>query len=162
VCEVVAKTLKEAGVKWTRVPDELNIDGCAWFDEARRRFSSEVADHARVARPVYSAHDVRSTDGFVGMATMGSYMTVERLQHRLQMAFLGIEESASPDRDGVVVTVELMVHVGYPAVTGKGGCGEGCDEFAQSPDRLHEMGVLCSDTMKQWYTAMNISLDCAK
>ena len=103
----------------------------------------------------------RSTDGFVGMPTMGSNMTVERLQHRLQMAFQHIEKNPSPNRDGVA-TVELMVHVGFPAMPGRGGCGKGPDDFALSPHRLHEMDVLCSDTMKQSYTEMDITLDVAK
>ena len=98
----------------------------------------------------------RSTDGFVGMVTMGSDMTIERLQRRLKETFRHVEENASSDD---VITVELMVHVGYPAVPGKGGCGERPDAFAQSPDRPHEIGILCSEVMKQWYTDMNITLD---
>ena len=102
--------------------------------------------------------DFRSTDGFVGMATMGSDMTIERLQRCLEKTFRHIEENESCDHDDVI-TVELMVHVGYPAVPGKGGCGEPPDAFAQSNDRPHEIGILCSEVMRQWYTEMNITLD---
>lgn len=59
VRDVVAKTLRQAGIERTRIPSELDIDGCVWLDQTKRMFSLEVVGFAREARAVFRQHDVR-------------------------------------------------------------------------------------------------------
>ena len=76
-------------------------------------------------------------------------MTVERLQRQIAKAF----KSDGSD----VITCELMVHPGYK--TGDvGGCGCGPDDFSQSEHREHEMSILQSKEMKDFYHAEQIEI----
>ena len=59
VRDVFAKELKNAGITRTRIPSEMDIEGCPWLDQARRVFSSEVTDYAQEARIVLLHHGVR-------------------------------------------------------------------------------------------------------
>ena len=56
------------------------------------------------------------------------------------------------------VTVELMVHPGYPSEADDLGCGTGADDFACSPARKHELDVLTCKSMLEWYKEQDISL----
>jgi len=54
---------------------------------------------------------------------------------------------------------ELMVHPGYRcADIQDGGCGEGADEFSMQTDRVHEIRILCSTEMRQFYSDSLIQL----
>ena len=76
-------------------------------------------------------------------------MTVERLQRQIAKAF----KSDGSD----VIACELMVHPGYK--TGDvGGCGCGPDDFSQSAHREHEMSILQSKEMKDFYHAERIEI----
>lgn len=104
---------------------------------------------------------------------MGQYMNTTRLQKEILDCFNrpSIKEFSSssyntthPDEAFNIIrhsdlTCELMVHPGYPCRNRElGGCGGGADEFAASNEREHEMRVLGSDEMKQFYKKFNIVL----
>ncbi len=65
----------------------------------------------------------------------------------------GLDHKDRQPQSGSVITVELMVHPGYPCDPNKevGGCGSGPDDFSQSQDRLHEMNVLTSSEVLNFY-----------
>lgn len=64
---------------------------------------------------------------------------------------------SSQKGDGML-TVELMVHPGYPSLPQEGGCGEGPDDFSQSLDRLHELRTLTDPELRRLYKEKNIQL----
>ena len=88
---------------------------------------------------------------------MGQDMTLERCKQELNKVFTtnnNIDDLASHDTS---ITCEWMVHPGYVTV-GNGGCGTGADDFSRSPDREHEMSVLCSDELKQHLAHIGVEL----
>ena len=85
-------------------------------------------------------------DNFVGLSTMGSHISFDRLKQLLSRC--------SSDSE----SYELMVHPGYRC-RGVGGCGpEGADDFARSIDREHELGVVTSDVLLQFYVQQQFLL----
>ena len=66
----------------------------------------------------------------------------------------------SPNLQCYPITLELMTHPGFPSLPGSevGGCGEGADDFAMSPDRLHEIRVLCGKEMAELFKKHGIQL----
>ena len=54
------------------------------------------------------------------------------------------------------ISVELMVHPGYPSSSQDLGCGSGADEFACSSARKHELDILSSKRMLEWLNKENI------
>ena len=94
----------------------------------------------------------RSTDAFIGMATMGKNMTVQRLKDALSNVF----DLDGHFKNSVIRSCELMVHPGYPCRNG--GCGQGPDDFSQSDDRPHEMKIIQSHDLFSFYKENNIQL----
>ena len=93
----------------------------------------------------------RMTEDFVGMGTMGANMTIDTLQCHLQKSF--------QDGDKCMLnTVELMCHPGYQGLSENGGCGIGPDDFNNSSEREHEMDILTSKSMADFYKNENIHL----
>lgn len=98
----------------------------------------------------------RYTDSFIGLALMGDSMTVSRLQEAIKDAFISLE-TRSPSSSPHVV--ELMTHPGYPCVNDRAlGCGIGADDFAKSADRKHELDLLTSPEMLNFYQINSIHL----
>ena len=122
----------------------------------------------------------RYTSAFVGMATMGKDMTVERLKQRLNKALNSIKPAeANHDIEDTIhnkwkevddeilkkieksdelkfpnnkVSIELMVHPGFPCRSSdSAGCGAGPDSFSLSDDRQHEIIVICSDELSEFF-----------
>jgi hypothetical protein len=94
--------------------------------------------------------------GFIGLKTMGKDMTIARLSTCITDAFKSQREKTqgNPTTD---LVCELMTHPGKQ--TGKsGGCGNGPDDFSQSEDREHEMDVLMSEVLMQFYKDNDINL----
>ena len=85
---------------------------------------------------------------------MGSNMTAQRLQTGIRRAFESLAKSAD---SGQPITCELMTHPGY-ACKGPGGCGDGPDNFSESPDREYEKSILESEEMRSFYKASGITL----
>jgi len=100
----------------------------------------------------------RFTHGFVGLTTLGEHMTVERLCSRISCFFEMAQQHVFDDCQASL-TCELMVHPGYRC-RGVGGCGgpSGPDDFACSSEREHELAVLSSDNMREFYLNQNIKL----
>uniref|UniRef100_A0A8C6UG12 Carbohydrate deacetylase n=1 Tax=Neogobius melanostomus TaxID=47308 RepID=A0A8C6UG12_9GOBI len=56
------------------------------------------------------------------------------------------------------LSAELMVHPGYPSLPREGGCGDGPDDFSQSLDRQHELGVLTDPALGHLYQRLGVRL----
>uniref|UniRef100_A0A8C6NXE5 Carbohydrate deacetylase n=1 Tax=Nothobranchius furzeri TaxID=105023 RepID=A0A8C6NXE5_NOTFU len=88
----------------------------------------------------------RWPDVYLGLTTMGQNMSSASLQRSLS----GLHPA--------VVTAELMVHPGYPSYTQEGGCGGGPDDFSQSSDREHELGMLTEPSVQELYRRERVQL----
>lgn len=92
---------------------------------------------------------------------MGKNMSVGNICNAIDSAIVEFTSKAPspahpmPQR---IVTIELMVHPGYPSVPPVGGCGEGPDDFSQSWERLHELQTLMQPELQSHYKSRNIQL----
>uniref|UniRef100_A0A8C0ZXA2 Carbohydrate deacetylase n=1 Tax=Castor canadensis TaxID=51338 RepID=A0A8C0ZXA2_CASCN len=141
VCQVFAEALQAHGVRFTRLPLEHGVGGCAWLEAPARAFACTVERDARAAVGPFSRHGLRWTDAFVGLSTCGRHMSAHRVLGALALALENIPASHA-------LTAELMAHPGYPSVPPTGGCGEGPDAFSCSWERLHELHVLKAPTLR--------------
>jgi len=84
-------------------------------------------------------------------------MTTERLCSRIQY-FFETAQCKLLERQ-TTITCELMVHPGYRC-QGIGGCGgaSGPDDFARSHEREHELAILNSDKLKEFYLTHRFKL----
>ncbi|EDO47462.1 predicted protein [Nematostella vectensis] len=155
VCEILAATMQQMGLKKTRNPVELSLQSCPWIPQARLEFFNGVVHNAAAALDVYSKAGISFPQRFVGLTTMGKNMTEERLQQALSTAFKC--QTTFPDNRWSN-TCELMVHPGYASTAGCGGCGGGPDEFAQSLDREHELHILTSESFRSFLDSQNFLL----
>ncbi|CAK7314415.1 Carbohydrate deacetylase [Vulpes lagopus] len=141
VCQVFAEALQANGVRFTRLPVERGVGGCAWLEAPARAFACAVERDAQAAVGPFSRYGLRWTDAFVGLSTCGRHMSAHRVSGALARALEGIPT-------GRTLTAELMAHPGYPSVPPAGGCGEGPDAFSCSWERLHELRVLTAPTLR--------------
>lgn len=154
ICEVFASVLCENGVRSTRCPYEDLEPGhiYSWTADVIKDLDTmfkELVKQAMLAKPILKENDIWVSDRFVGLQTMGTDMTIERLQRQLANAF----KCNGSD----VISCELMVHPGYKSGD-VGGCGIGVDDFARSEHREHEMNVLQSKEMKDFYRTQGIEV----
>ncbi|XP_076452814.1 carbohydrate deacetylase-like [Babylonia areolata] len=154
IVQTFAETLKELGIRATRLQYELDQELATWNHDPWREMLFITSQEAEWARPVLKANNIWTSDRFYGLMTMGRNMTAERLQTGILRAFASLAESADP---GQPVTCELMTHPGF-ACEGAGGCGDGPDEFAKSSDREYEKSILEGEEMQQFYREHNITL----
>lgn len=96
---------------------------------------------------------------------MGAHMSVASIKRAIGHAL-----EATPPGDATVtrgneaqaagrpVTMELMVHPGYPSEPPLGGCGQGPDLFSQSPDRRHELDTLRDPRLHTFYSQERVQL----
>ena len=70
----------------------------------------------------------------------------------------GIQDKTGRFGGKTTVTLELMVHPGYQSKSADLGCGAGADEFACSPARDHELRVISSQHLLDWYQDQGITL----
>ncbi|XP_013383666.1 carbohydrate deacetylase [Lingula anatina] len=157
VREVFAEVLSSHNISCTRLPvEDVNVP---WLNSDWKQFFTSVVNSAVEAKDLFYQNGISSTDHFLGMTTMGSDMDSEMTEERIQSALKAI---FSPDntinKDKSSVSCELMVHPGYPNCDLQGGCGQGPDGFAKSADRLHEVQVLTSSAMQQFYKEQGIKL----
>ena len=84
-------------------------------------------------------------------------MTTERLCSRINYFFE--TERLKLREQQTRITCELMVHPGYKC-QGLGGCGgvSGPDDFACSDEREHELAILNSDKLKEFYLRQHFKL----
>ncbi|CAG5917628.1 unnamed protein product [Menidia menidia] len=143
VREVFAHVLSDLRILYTRVPVEPGLQSCPWLPAELQRFYSQVGKDALDSVPVFKHYGIR-------------------LQRALELG-LGAGPGEAPRGGGAgpggpVATAELMVHPGYPSQPGEGGCGEGPDQFSQSADRQHEMGVLSDPALLDFYRQHSVQL----
>lgn len=95
-------------------------------------------------------------------------MTLPRLQQSVLKAFQRSSPTpqvsaavskwtASSSKTPADLFCELMVHPGF-ITGGNGGCGDGPDDFSRSGDREHEMRILMSLDMKDFWAKHDIKL----
>ncbi|NXQ66052.1 YDJC deacetylase, partial [Quiscalus mexicanus] len=155
VRNVFAEVLEEYGIKYTRVPIEPGLHNCDWIPPSLMDFYLGVEEDSFNTVDVFAKHGIRWADIYIGLSTMGRNMSVSSIQSAIDSAVLQLPARAP--RSGTV-TIELMVHPGYPSVPPVGGCGEGPDDFSQSWERLHELQTLIKPELQSHYKSRNIQL----
>ncbi|NXY71088.1 YDJC deacetylase, partial [Glareola pratincola] len=162
VRHVFAEVLEEYGIKYTRVPIEPGLHNCDWIPPSLMDFYLGVEEDSFNTVDVFTRHGIRWPDIYIGLSTMGKNMSVGNIWSAIDTA---IEEfmSKAPSPAHLppqsrTVTIELMVHPGYPSVPPAGGCGEGPDDFSQSWERLHELQTLIKPELQSHYKTRNIQL----
>ncbi|XP_074641541.1 carbohydrate deacetylase-like [Tubulanus polymorphus] len=158
VNQVFAEAVTSYGVNYTRLPYEIGLHDCDWFvSPSCLAFNEACIENAAASRKIFNQFKLRHAEYFTGLMTLGSCMTVGRLQKKLNdIVSMATKNFASCDKNQV--TCELMVHPGYPAISSDAGCGDGPDTFAMSVEREHEMRILRSDDMFEFYDNNGIIL----
>ncbi|XP_052245643.1 carbohydrate deacetylase-like [Dreissena polymorpha] len=162
VAEIYADVLHHNGIGMTRLPIETEAE-----DSARSEFLKTIVIQSMAASVTCQEKKIWSPN-FAGLDTMGNNMTLPRLQQSVLKAF----QRSSPTQEVSIAVshrpasfreppadqfCELMVHPGYK--TGEsGGCGDGPDDFSRSGDREHEMRILMSQDMKDFWAKQDIKL----
>ncbi|NXH04249.1 YDJC deacetylase, partial [Loxia leucoptera] len=155
VRHVFAEVLEEYGIKYTRVPIEPGLHNCDWIPPSLMDFYLGVEEDSFNTVDVFTKHGIRWPDIYIGLSTMGRNMSVSSIRSAIDSAVL--QPPARAAQSGTV-TIELMVHPGYPSVPPVGGCGEGPDDFSQSWERLHELQTLIKPELQSHYKNRNIQL----
>ncbi|NXJ21195.1 YDJC deacetylase, partial [Dicrurus megarhynchus] len=155
VRHVFAEVLEEYGIKYTRVPIEPGLHNCDWIPPSLMDFYLGVEEDSFNTVDVFTKHGIRWPDIYIGLSTMGRNMSVSSIRSAIDSAVLELTAKAPQSR---TVTIELMVHPGYPSVPPVGGCGEGPDDFSQSWERLHELQTLIKPELQSHYKSRNIQL----
>ncbi|KAM9259673.1 carbohydrate deacetylase isoform 1-T3 [Cariama cristata] len=162
VRHVFAEVLEEYGIKYTRVPIEPGLHNCDWIPPSLMDFYLGVEEDSFNTVDVFTRHGIRWPDIYIGLSTMGKNMSVSNIWSAIDAAIVGFTSKAPlpahPTPQGRTVTIELMVHPGYPSVPPVGGCGEGPDDFSQSWERLHELQTLIKPELQSHYKTRNIHL----
>lgn len=150
VANVFAKLLHKHGIKRTRIPEEHSVSPSnARLSATRRTFHFKINSLAAKSFSTFNAFQLVKTEGFLGMNLMGKAMSIEILQEALKNFFVS-----------GFTTCELMTHPGYKCDRyADGFAGEDfADAFSCSPEREHELRVLTSPDMLQFYKDKNIDL----
>ncbi|XP_053849626.1 carbohydrate deacetylase [Vidua macroura] len=155
VRHVFAEVLEEYGIKYTRVPIEPGLHNCDWIPPSLMDFYLGVEEDSFNTVDVFTKHGIRWPDIYIGLSTMGRNMSVSSIRSAIDSAVLQLTAKAPQSS---TVTIELMVHPGYPSVPPVGGCGEGPDDFSQSWERLHELQTLIKPELQSHYKSRNIQL----
>ncbi|KAM6119741.1 carbohydrate deacetylase [Phoenicopterus ruber ruber] len=160
VRHVFAEVLEEYGIKYTRVPIEPGLHNCDWIPPSLMDFYLGVEEDSFNTVDVFTRHGIRWPDIYIGLSTMGKNMSVSNIWSAIDTAIVELTSKvpAPPTPQSRTVTIELMVHPGYPSVPPVGGCGEGPDDFSQSWERLHELQTLIKPELQSHYKTRNIQL----
>lgn len=162
VRHVFAEVLQEYGIKYTRVPIEPGLHNCDWIPPSLMDFYLGVEEDSFNTVDVFTRHGIRWPDMYIGLSTMGKNMSVSNIWSAIDTAIVESVSKAPSPADPMLqsrtVTIELMVHPGYPSVPPVGGCGEGPDDFSQSWERLHELQTLIKPELQSHYKTRNIQL----
>lgn len=59
VCEILAEVMRNAGIHWTRIPVERNLDERDWIEEPRKSFFTSIITEAQNAKLTFSRHGIR-------------------------------------------------------------------------------------------------------
>ncbi|NXX25996.1 YDJC deacetylase, partial [Nicator chloris] len=155
VRHVFAEVLEEYGIKYTRVPIEPGLHNCDWIPPSLMDFYLGVEEDSFNTVDVFTKHGIRWADIYIGLSTMGRNMSVSSICSAIDSAVLQLTAKAPRSS---TVTIELMVHPGYPSVPPTGGCGQGPDDFSQSWERHHELQTLIKPELQSHYKSRNIQL----
>ncbi|NXP48939.1 YDJC deacetylase, partial [Heliornis fulica] len=162
VRHVFAEVLEEYGIKYTRVPIEPGLHSCGWIPPSLMDFYLGVEEDSFNTVDVFTRHGIRWPDIYIGLSTMGKNMSVSNIWSAIDTAIVEFTAKApgptAATAQSRTVTIELMVHPGYPSVPPMGGCGEGPDDFSQSWERLHELQTLIKPELQSHYRTRNIQL----
>ncbi|XP_021269120.1 carbohydrate deacetylase isoform X3 [Numida meleagris] len=160
VRHVFAEVLEEYGIEYTRVPIEPGLHNCDWIEPSLMDFYVGVEEDSLNTVDVFTKHGIRWPDIYIGLSTMGKNMSVSAIRNAIDTAIVEFMSKvpAQPAPQHRTVTIELMVHPGYPSVPPIGGCGEGPDDFSQSWERLHELQMLIKPELQSHYKTRNIQL----
>ena len=190
-----AAAFAHAGVTATRIPhDRMFLRHLTQSDRAAAAaapddvwvgtpFYRRVCHAAAQAEPQYSAVGVRSAHIFVGLGLMGRGTSVSRMRNLVCSGFTSLQPPSALDRfcgatkvlapTEAVMRVHIMTHPGLiprPKEVPSGGEEFWYDAFALSPDREHELRVLCSKDLLRCVRAepqvqcagMGVGLDTAE
>ncbi|KAF1417663.1 Carbohydrate deacetylase, partial [Spheniscus humboldti] len=162
VRHIFAEVLEEYGITYTRVPVEPGLHNCDWIPPSLMDFYLGVEEDSFNTVDVFTRHGIRWPDIYIGLSTMGKNMSVSNIWSAIDTAIMEfLSKAPSPAQltpQSRTVTIELMVHPGYPSVPPVGGCGEGPDDFSQSWERLHELQTLIKPELQSHYKTRNIQL----
>nr|XP_025036058.1 carbohydrate deacetylase isoform X3 [Pelodiscus sinensis] len=166
VRHVFAQVLEEYGIKYTRVPIEPGLHSCVWIEPPLMDFYLGVEKDSLDTVDVFTRYGIRWVDIYIGLSTMGKNMSVSNIKSAIDSAMLTfttkenshMTQFSPQDQQSRTVTIELMVHPGYPTIPPAGGCGEGPDDFSQSWERLHELQILMNPELQNYYKTRNIQL----
>ncbi|XP_065595362.1 carbohydrate deacetylase [Cyrtonyx montezumae] len=158
VRNVFAEVLEEYGIKYTRVPIEPGLHNCEWIEPSLLDFYVGVEEDSLNTVDVFTKHGIRWTDVYIGLSTMGKNMSVSAVQNAIDTAIVEVASRLPPLPQHRAVTMELMVHPGYPSTPPIGGCGGGPDDFSQSWERLHELRTLTTPQLQSHFRARHIQL----
>ncbi|NXA51913.1 YDJC deacetylase, partial [Nothocercus julius] len=158
VRHVFAQVLEEYGIKYTRVPVEPGLHKCNWIAPSLMDFYQGVEEDSLNTVDVFTKHGIRWPDIYIGLSTMGKNMSVGNIGSAIDAAVGDFLRQGPARPRSSSVSVELMVHPGYPSTPDAGGCGEGPDDFSQSWERLHELQTLMEPELQSHYKTRNIQL----
>ena len=164
IANALAPIFQQHGIKTTRIPDE-NIQALTWISqETRTRLSGRIKS-AKLSRIIYEKYGIIAPDRFLGQGCAGNHMSVSRiigLTHRQLPVNTSTSTSTANSSSNIsftsssIITAECMVHPGGDILGSNrpsdtiGGCGDGIvDAFAVSPDRQHELKILCNPLLKK-------------
>ncbi|CAG5122624.1 unnamed protein product [Candidula unifasciata] len=161
VVDIFAEALNCHNIQLTRYPVEINLAKKPWVNPQYTSLFFSVIGKAERAAPIFEKCNIKTSDSFAGLSTMGADMTADRLKHVILEAFVDAEtrmaiQPEKQQRDHT--TCELMTHPGYPTGRDNGGFSWGSDDFGCSTDRIHEIQVLSSADMMNFYKENNIEV----
>lgn len=127
ISKILAPILDRYGIGYIRIPSEPSQPFGYEIEKKQQEYIEKISHRAEIARSLYQAHNVSSTDHFRGLA-YGGNATMRNLRHTLGRLPEG--------------TIELMVHPGSANPNG--------DPFDRDPQRQTELSILTNpDTMSE-------------
>lgn len=147
--QAFAEVLSEYGVKLTRLPIGLYLGPTEMLPE---EFLQKVREFAKDSRELFSQHNLRSSDAFIGcsLVKMEENSTSQQVLNYFQVAMESLPANAE--------TVEFMVHPGYPNEAEDGGCGVGPDNYSKDISRKIELNFLLSDELKVYFNSKPVAI----
>nr|XP_033811412.1 carbohydrate deacetylase isoform X2 [Geotrypetes seraphini]XP_033811413.1 carbohydrate deacetylase isoform X2 [Geotrypetes seraphini]XP_033811414.1 carbohydrate deacetylase isoform X2 [Geotrypetes seraphini] len=166
---VFAEVLEKYSIAYSRIPIEPGLCNCDWIEQDLMEFYLGVEKDSINTLDVFTRHGIRWPEVYIGLTTMGRHMSGRSIQQAIDRSIAAIKSKAEHTSDdwsslpahssqGRTISIELMVHPGYPSIAPEGGCGEGPDDFSQSWERGHEMQMLMAPAMQKYYRERNIQL----
>ncbi|XP_022101117.1 carbohydrate deacetylase-like isoform X2 [Acanthaster planci] len=155
VREILANTAKEYGILAVRIPIQHGLEECHWLPSASLEFFRDVIQESAIAKDLFLKTGLRTTEGFFGLSTMGSNMTLPTLKSALDTALRHSPTKSSRADPASPLTYELMVHPGYPC---QSGCGVEGEDFYCFEDRAHEMRLLAEGEWKKTMSEAGVKL----